>query len=170
VEHTHDRVEHGRFSHRAPGDGEDVADQHVLEVLGAFRSLAHRQDRRGRRDGVDDADDGLLRDARVRRVMRARQREDRRPRDREPQRPEVGHRIVQVVSGQVGHRGAERGDLREREVDEDDPPLHDVQAEVGVNAGQDQTGHERDHEKREDVHHFLSAATSVAMFLSKSWK
>ena len=40
-------------------------------------------------------------------------------------------------------RRAERRDLRQREVDEDDAALDDVDAEVGVDAGQDQAGDER---------------------------
>ena len=46
--------------------------------------------------------------------------------------------------------GAERRDLREREVDEDDPALDDVHAQVGVDARQDQAGDERRRQELED--------------------
>ena len=45
---------------------------------------------------------------------------------------------------------AERGDLREREVDEDDPPLDDVDAQIGVDAGEDQAGDERRRQELDD--------------------
>ena len=86
---------------------------------------------------------------------------------------------MRIAAGQ-GHqqrdRGAERRDLREREVDEDDAPLDDVHAEVGVDAGQDQAGDERRGQKANDLgesdiwHNraqrapvFLMAATSRLM-------
>ncbi len=47
-----------------PRHREDVADQHVLQVLALRGRLAHRQDRRRRRHGVADADDRFLRNAR----------------------------------------------------------------------------------------------------------
>ena len=72
----------------------------------------------------------------------------------------VNSRLIQYTAGAVRiaaepgqqdrDRGAERRDLREREVDEDDPPLDDVDAEVGVDAGDHQAGDERRREKRED--------------------
>ena len=61
---------------------------------------------------------------------------------------------VEVEAEQVGDRGAERGDLGEREVDEDDPSLHDVNAEVGMDAGEDQAGQKRQVEKRKKVCHY----------------
>jgi hypothetical protein len=47
--------------------------------------------------------------------------------------------------------GAERCDLGEREVDEDDAALDHVHAQVGVDAGQDQAGRERRRQEAEDV-------------------
>ena len=48
-----------------PRHGEDVADEHVLEVLALGGRLAHRENRRGRRDGVADSDDRFLRNPRA---------------------------------------------------------------------------------------------------------
>ncbi len=57
---------------------------------------------------------------------------------------------------------AERRDLRERQVDEDDAALDDVDAEVGVDAGQDQARDERRREELQDRHeliaHYLAPA------------
>ena len=71
---------------------------------------------------------------------------------------------MQVVAGQVGHHGAQRGDLREREVDEDHASLDDVDAEVGVDSRQDEARDEGGEEDLEDAH-FLSfiALTNASM-------
>ena len=54
-----------RLDHFVPRHRQDVADEHVLEVLALGRGLAHRQDGGRRRDRVADADDRFLRDARA---------------------------------------------------------------------------------------------------------
>ena len=51
-------------------------------------------------------------------------------------------RIAARERQQQRDRRAERRDLRQREVDEDDAALDDVHAEIGVDAGQDQAGDE----------------------------
>ena len=60
-------------------------------------------------------------------------------------------------------RGAERGDLREREVDEDDAPLHDVDAEIGVDAGEDQAGGEGREQEAEHVEIHLTGPRVALM-------
>ncbi len=50
---------------------------------------------------------------------------------------------MRVVALPHRNRRAERRDLRQREVDEDHPSLDDVQAEIGVNAGDDQARGDR---------------------------
>jgi hypothetical protein len=52
-------------------------------------------------------------------------------------------RIAAKCRDEQSERRAERGDLREREVNEDDPSLHDVQSQVRVNAGHDEAGDDR---------------------------
>jgi hypothetical protein len=74
---------------------------------------------------------------------------------------------VRVPAGerqQDRDRGAERGDLGEREVDEDDAPLDHVHAQVGVYPGEDQAGDERRREKPEDVevHGYLAPVSWMA--------
>src|SRR5260370_12674842 len=62
VENSHQRVENGGLAHFRPGDGENIADEHVFEVLGLTRGFAHEQDGHGRSNGVSNTDEGFLRD------------------------------------------------------------------------------------------------------------
>ena len=133
-------VQQRRLPDFRPRHRQDVADQHVLQMLALGRRLAHRQDRRGRRDRVADADDRLLRDARV---PAADRREHDRADEGERQADPVDDGRVRVAARhrqQQRDRRAERGDLRQRQIHEDHPALDDVHAEVGVDAGQDQAG------------------------------
>ena len=45
---------------------------------------------------------------------------------------------MQLVTEEESCRRPERGDLCQREVDEDDPAVHHVQAQVAVNAREDE--------------------------------
>ena len=69
-------------------------------------------------------------------------------------------RVAARERQQQRDRRAERGDLRERQVDEDDAALDDVHAEVGVDAGEDQAGDEGRREELQDVevHRHLRSA------------
>ena len=60
----------------------------------------------------------------------------------EPEREQVGGVGVEVIAGEVCRGRAQRRDLRQRQVDEDDAALDDVDAEVGVDAGEDQASDE----------------------------
>ena len=63
VEQADGAVQGGRLAHLEPGDGQDVAHQHLLQVLGLLGRFAHRQNRRRAGHRVADADDGFLRNA-----------------------------------------------------------------------------------------------------------
>ena len=54
----------------------------------------------------------------------------------------------------VEHRdgGAERRDLRQRQIHEDHAALHHVDAQIGMNAGQNQARDEGSQQKRKSVH------------------
>src|ERR1043166_2031083 len=58
-----------------------------------------------------------------------------------------------------GDRGAKRGNLGEREIDEDDSSLDDVNAEEGVYPGDDPAGYERRGQKRQygGIHDLLGS-------------
>src|SRR6185369_4010754 len=119
-------------------------------------------------DRVRDPDDRLLGNPRVAAADRGKDRgADEREREAGP--VDGARMRIAVRPGQQDrHRRAERGDLGEREVDEDDSPLDDVNAEIRVDAGDDQAGHERREQELQDVpaHGYLTpavwnAATSV---------
>ena len=128
-------------------------------MLGLLWGLAHDEDGGRGGDGVDDPDDRLLRDACL--AMHAGEGEDCRSDDRESERPEVAHAAMEVVARQERHCRAQRGDLREGEVDEDDPALDDVDAEVCVNAGENESRQERRDEKHHNVHYFSAFVSSL---------
>ena len=93
-------------------------------------------------DGVADADDRLLRDARP---VAANRREHGRADEGEPEADPVDDRRMRIASRdrqQDGDRRAQRRDLRERQIDEDDAAFDDVHAQVGVNTRQNETGDE----------------------------
>ena len=54
----------------------------------------------------------------------------------------------------IEHRdgGAQGGDLRQRQIDEDHAALHHVDAQIGVNAGQNQARDERREQERKCIH------------------
>ena len=65
MEQADGAVQRGRLADLEPGDGQDVAHQHLLQVLGLLRRFAHRENRRRASHRVADADDGLLRNPRL---------------------------------------------------------------------------------------------------------
>ena len=60
----------------------------------------------------------------------------------EAEREQIRHAGVEIEAGEVGDGRAQGGDLRQREIHEDDAALDHVNTEVGVDAGEDQAGHE----------------------------
>ena len=170
VEEADHPVERRRLPDFLPRDGENVAHEHVLEVL-AFRGrLAHRQNRRRGRHRVADADDRFLRNPRA---LAADGREHERADEGEREADPVDHRRMGIAvrpRRQQRDGGAERRDLRQRQVDENHAALDDVHAEVGVNAREDQAGRETRQQERQHrcVEHyfvppFLIASTSRLM-------
>ena len=132
---------------------QDIAGEDLLEMLGALRRAVDQQDRRGGRDHVDDADQRLLRNARR---PRPREREQHRGEQRERQRIAVGRRALRRMAEHERDRRAERRDLREREIDEDDVAGQHLDAEIGVDADQAERHQERRPQQRERVaHHAL---------------
>ena len=157
------RVEPGQPRHVAGRHGEDRADQQLLDALGALRRAIHHEHGERGRDRVDDADDRLLRE---RTLPHGRHREEQAAADGERQRVPVGGGAARRVTGQQRDRDAERGDLGQREVDEDHAAREHVQAEVGVDAGQHEARQER---QREQIDHgSVSALASRATSRSNS--
>ena len=165
VEETDAAVEHRRLPDVVPRDRQDVPHQHVVQMLGLRRGLAHRENRRRRGHGVADADDGFLRNPRP---LAANRREDGRADEREREADPVHDRRMRVAAGERHqHRDgrAERGNLRQRQVHEDDAALDDVHAQIGMNAGENQARDERRGEKFENgcqVHSYLAPVRLMA--------
>ena len=143
---------------------QDVAGEDLLEVLGALRRAVDQQDRRGRGDDIDDADQRLLRHPSG---PGPRAGEKRGGADCEGQRIAVGREPLRGMAEHEPDRRAECGDLGEREIDEDHPPRQHLQAEIRVDADEADGHEERGPEKGEGVGHrgsaaVLSASTSAS--------
>ena len=123
-------------------------------MLAALGRAVHHEHRRRRGDHVDDADDGLLRD---RGAPGAAHREERRARHREGQRIPVGGRALDGMPGQIRDGDAQRRHLGQRQVHEDDAAGEHVEAQVDVDAGEDETGEKG---KTEDVEHGAALASA----------
>ena len=128
--------------------GEQVADEHRADLLGAVRRAIGQQDGRRRGHRVDDADHRLLRD-----VTPAA------PRDREHEGAEQGGRetvrvrfpLLDLVPLQECRGRTEGGDLRHRDVHEHDLAGEHVDTEIGVDPREHQAHEERSPEDREQV-------------------
>ncbi len=160
VQAPHQGVDHGGLDHRRPGDPEQAAHQGLLDVLGPLGGPVGHQDGPGQGHRVDDADDGLLGDALVPHPGHG---EDGRPRHREAQGEQVGPRAVRAQAEEVAAGGAQGRDLGQGQVDEDDPALDDVHAQVGVDAHEhDAGGERRGHELEEIAHEPVSVALKAS--------
>src|SRR6185295_17632574 len=110
-----------------------------------------------------------LRDARL--PVDAREGEDGGRQEGEAEREEVGRPGVEIVAGEVGDGRPQGGDLGQREVDEDHPALDHVNAEISMDAGEDEARHEGGQQQLEDAHFApLTAATKASMSASNSEK
>src|SRR5580704_11569080 len=114
-------------------------------MLGLAGSLAHQENRHSRGDGVSDAYESFLRNMAA---ARAREGENGSAEKREAEADPVSAAAVRVHPRDNGHDGAESGDLREREVHENDASLNHMHAKIGMDAGQDQARQERQNQKR----------------------
>ncbi len=133
-------------------------------MLGALRRAIDQQDGRGRCDDVDDADQRLLRHARS---PGAREGEQHGGEQRESERIAVGREALRRMAEHEGDGRAERRDLRQRQIDEDDFARQHLDAEIGVDADEAHRHEERRPEKDERVAHG-AAAVSAATLASNS--
>ncbi len=128
-------VKKSRLANFGPGYGEDVADEHVFEVLGLAGGFAHEKNGGGGSNGIGDANEGFLGNVAS---AGASEREDSRAQERERETNPIGGAAVRVHAGDNSDGGAERSDLREREVHKNDAALDHVHAEIGVNPREDE--------------------------------
>ena len=142
------RIERGDLDHLGSPDREEVADEHRAHVLGAVRRAIREEHGGCGRDGIDDADHGLLGHVTP---PATRQREHQRPDERSGEAERVRLPGVGLPAEEERRRRAEGGDLRERDVHEDDLAGEDVDAEIGVDAGEHQAHEERRPQEREEL-------------------
>ncbi|MDP7237773.1 MAG: hypothetical protein QGI34_13685 [Candidatus Latescibacteria bacterium] len=74
---------------------------------------------------------------------RAGEGKDRGAYKRKTQRPPVGPAVVQGRTHQEPERGAQRCDLRKREIDEDHPALDNMDTQIGMDTRQNKAGDKR---------------------------
>src|SRR5467141_4655000 len=153
VKEADSTVEQRGFDHLGPGDGENIADKHVLEMLGFAGGLAHQENGHSGGHGISDADEGFLRNMAA---AAARESENGGAEKGEAEADPVGAAAVRVHPRDNSHDGAQRSDLRESEVHENDASLNNVHAKIGMDAGQNQARQERQNQKRKNLHRMLS--------------
>src|ERR1043166_3454424 len=75
---------------------------------------------------------------------------------------------VRIHANQNGCGGAQRSNLRQGEIDKDHAPLHNVDAQVSMYAGQYQTGEERKDQELKDFHvaYLVSSKAFVSCAIS----
>ncbi|OIQ72888.1 hypothetical protein GALL_454830 [mine drainage metagenome] len=64
MQQRHSQIKRDDHGDLAKPAGQDIPGQYLLEMFGSLRSAVNQQDRSGRRNDVDDADEGFLRHAR----------------------------------------------------------------------------------------------------------
>src|SRR5438093_1148789 len=138
-------IKKSRLANFGPGDGEDVANEHVLEVLGLAGGFAHEEDGGGGSNGVSDTDESFLGNVAS---ARASESEDSGAQEREREADPVRGTAMRVHADDDGNSGAKRGDLRESEVHKDDATLDNVHAKIRVDPGQNEARDERCEQER----------------------
>src|SRR5258708_4230671 len=126
-------VEQSRLANFGPGNREDVADEHVLEVLGFAGGFAHEQDGGSGSNGVSNADKSFLGNVAS---AGASEREDSGAKKREREADPIRGASVRVHAGDDGDGGAECCDLRKGQVHKNDATLDHMHAQIGVNPGE----------------------------------
>ena len=145
VEDADGAVEKSRLANFGPGDRQDVAYEHVLEVLGLAGGFAHEKNGGGGSDGISDADESFLGNVAS---ARASESEYSGAKEREREADPVGSAAVRVHADDDGDRGAERGDLCESKIHKNDAALDHVHAQIGVDPREDETRDKRCEQKR----------------------
>ncbi len=76
--------------------------------------------------------------------------------ERERKADPVREAAMRVHADNDGNRGAERSDLRERQVHENDAALDDVHTKVGMNPGENEAGDKGREQEGQDFHSAFS--------------
>ena len=135
-------------------DGQNAADQDFLDVLRSLRRAIDDQYRRRGRDDIDDADKSLLADEAG---ETAGQRQQRGADRGEQQRVAESRRARRRIAVRERDGGAQRRQLRQREVGKNDPSAQHVHAEIGMHQDEHDRRRERKSEQRERIAHGAAA-------------
>src|SRR5207247_1785734 len=122
VEDPDSAVDKRRLANFWPGDSQDIADEHVLEVLGLAGGFAHKKNGGGGSNGVGDADKSFLGNMAS---ARASESEDSGANKGEREADPVRGPAMRVHADDDGDCSAKRGDLRQREVHKNNVRLDD---------------------------------------------
>jgi len=144
---------------------QDVAGQDLLEMLRPLRRAIDQEDRGGGRHHIDHADQRLLRQARR---EPPRDGEQHRGGEREGERIEICGMALHRMAEHERDRGAERGDLREREVDEDHLAAQHLDSEIDVDPQQAQRDQEGRPQQLQGVAHREARDASASTLKSNS--
>ena len=132
------------------GDHQQFADERALQFFLAAGAPAQGEDGRGRGDDINNPDERFLGNPLV---AGPGEGEHDGADEGEAKRERVALPVVDVVTDDHGHTGAEGGGLGQREVDENDSALNDVQAKINQQPGQRQAGDQRPlHQQQQFVH------------------
>ena len=148
-------IERNNDNNLVKSAGENISGQDLLEMFGALRRAIDQQNRRRRRDHVDHSDQRLLRHARA---PGPRERQQHGRKQGECERISIGRQALRRMAEHEGHGRAERRDLRQRQIDEDDFAGEHLNAEIGVDADEAYRHQERRPEKFERLAHRFAAA------------
>src|SRR5439155_2684714 len=133
-------IKNGGLEHIVPGNRQDVADQHVFQVLSFSGGFAHGQDGGGGCNCIGYADESFLRDVTA---PGARESKDRSTYESEAQAKPVSTSSMRVHANENGDSSAQGGNLRQREINEYHSAFHNVDTQICMNTGENQTGHKR---------------------------
>ena len=122
-------------------------------MFGALRRSIDEQDRRRRRNDVDNADQRLLRHACA---PGAREGQQHGRKQCERKRIAIGRRALRGMTEHECDRRAKRRDLRERQIDKDYFASKNLDPEIGVDADQAYCHQKRRQEKNEGIDHRMA--------------
>src|SRR5438034_8899785 len=143
---------------------QNIANQHVLDFLVAFRRAAEQQDRSSSSHDVRDSDDGFLRN--LARPFSS-NRENCCASEREAERNSKRCPAFEIEMQEDGETNPQRRHLCHCDVDEDDSALDHMQPEINEQPRQKHAGH--DWPKHYLPHNYFSAAASRETRVSMSF-
>ena len=149
MEQPNAAIENGGFDNFMPGNSQNVAYHHVFQVLGLTGRLAHGENGSGGSYCVGDANKSFQRNALV---AGAHKRKYQCANEGEAQAHPVSALAMGIHASQNGDSRAQSSDLGQRQINEDDPALHYMNAQVSMDASQNQAGQEWKNQELENFH------------------